>query len=139
MLVMAAESPPIPDFVVSLASRTDIARPRFSICTLVTRCSEYAEMVHSFVSHGFTPVDCEFLYLDNSKSNSFDAFRGYNLFLSEARGDFIVLCHQDILLLEDGRAELQHRLDELTAHDPEWALCGNAGGVAFTRLAKRIS
>ncbi len=139
VLVMAAESPPIPDFVVSLASRTDIARPRFSICTLVTRCSEYAEMVHSFVSHGFTPVDCEFLYLDNSKSNSFDAFRGYNLFLSEARGDFIVLCHQDILLLEDGRAELQHRLDELTAHDPKWALCGNGGGVALTRLAKRIS
>jgi hypothetical protein len=136
---MAAEPLPIPGFVISLALPADGARPRFSICTLVTRPGEYAEMVGSFVSHGFTPADCEYLYLDNSESNRFDAFRGYNLFLSEARGDFIVLCHQDILLLEDGRAELEERLDELTAHDPEWALCGNAGGVAFTRVAVRIS
>ncbi len=139
VVTMATEPLPIPDFAVSLASRMDGARPRFSICTLATRPSEYAEMVDSFVSHGFTPGDCEYLYLDNSESNSFDAFRGYNLFLSEARGDFIVLCHQDIRLFEDGRAQLEHRLSELTAHDPEWALCGNAGGVAFTRFAKRIS
>lgn len=136
---MAAEPVFIPDFVVPVTSRTDDTRPRFSICTLVTRPGEYAEMVDSFVSHGFTPHDCEYLYLDNSQSNRFDAFRGYNLFLSEARGDFIVLCHQDILLLEDGRAELEQRLDELTAHDPRWAICGNAGGVTFTCLAKRIS
>lgn len=136
---MAPEPLPIPGFVVSMTSPTDGARPRFSICTLVTRRGEYAEMVESFVSHGFTPADCEYLYLDNSESNCFDAFRGYNLFLSEARGDFIILCHQDVLLLQDGRGELEQRLDELTAHDPEWALCGNAGGVAFTRLAIRIS
>lgn len=136
---MAPEPLPIPDFVVSMTSPAEGARPRFSICTLVTRRGEYAEMVASFVSHGFTPADCEYLYIDNSESNRFDAFRGYNLFLSEARGDFIVLCHQDILLLEDGRAELEQRLYELTAHDPEWALCGNAGGVTFTRVAVRIS
>jgi hypothetical protein len=137
---MAAEPLPVPGFVVSVTSPADGARPRFSIGTLVTRRDEYAEMVESFVSHGFTPADCEYLYLDNSESNRFDAFRGYNLFLSEARGDFIILCHQDILLLEDGRAELEQRLHELTAHDPEWALCGNAGSVAFARpLAIRIS
>lgn len=136
---MASEPLPIPGFAVSVTSPANGARPRFSICTLVTRPGEYAEMVESFVSHGFTPADCEYLYIDNSESNRFDAFRGYNLFLSEARGDFIVLCHQDILLLEDGRAELEQRLCELTAHDPEWALCGNAGGVSFTRLAIRIS
>jgi hypothetical protein len=136
---MTAEPLPIPGFVVSVTSPTEQPRPRFSICTLVTRRGEYAEMVESFVSHGFTPADCEYLYIDNSESNRLDAFRGYNLFLSEARGDFIILCHQDILLLEDSRTELEQRLDELTAHDPEWALCGNAGGVAFTRLAIRIS
>ena len=130
---------PIPDFAVSVTSQPHGARPRFSICTLVTRPSEYAEMVESFVGLGFTPADCEFLYLDNSESNRFDAYRGYNLFLSEARGDFIILCHQDILLLEDGRAELEQRLEELTAHDPTWALCGNAGGVSFARLALHIS
>jgi hypothetical protein len=136
---MAAEPPLIPGFVVPVPSPADGAGPRFSICTLVTRHGEYAEMVESFVSHGFVPADCEFFYIDNSESNRFDAFQGYNLFLSGARGDFIILCHQDILLLEDGRAELEQRLNELTAHDPEWALCGNAGGISFTRLAIRIS
>ncbi|ALL56336.1 hypothetical protein [Mycobacterium haemophilum] len=136
---MAAEPASIPDFVIPLTAPADGARPRFSICTLVTRPAEYSEMVESFVSHGFTPADCEYLCLDNSESNRFDAFRGYNLFLSEARGDFIILCHQDIVLLDDGRAELEQRLDELTAHDPKWALCGNAGGVSFNRLAVRIS
>jgi hypothetical protein len=139
VLALAPELVPIPDFVVCVPSRADHTRPRFSICTLVTRHGEYAEMVESFVSHGFTPADCEYLYLDNSESNGFDAFRGYNLFLSEAQGDFIILCHQDILLLEDGRAELEQRLCELTTHDPAWALCGNSGGVGFTRLAIRIS
>jgi hypothetical protein len=139
MFAMSSEAPSIPGFAESVTSRASEARPRFSICTLVTRPSEYAEMVESFVSHGFSPADCEYLYIDNSESNRFDAYRGYNLFLSEARGDFIVLCHQDILLLEDGRAELEQRLDELMAHDPEWALCGNAGGVSFARLAIHIS
>jgi hypothetical protein len=96
-------------------------------------------MVESFVSHGFTSADCEFLYIDNRESNQFDAFGGYNVFLSEARGDFIVLCHQDILLLDDGRAELEQRLGELTARDSRWAVCGNAGGVSFTRVAVRIT
>jgi hypothetical protein len=139
VLATADESSPLPDFVVSLTSPADGSRPRFSICTLVTRRNEYAEMVASFVSHGFSPADCEYLYLDNSESNHFDAFGGYNRFLLEAAGDFIILCHQDVLLLADGRAELEQRLHELTAHHPEWALCGNAGGIAFTRLAIRIS
>jgi hypothetical protein len=133
------ESLPLPDFVVSVTSQSDSPRPRFSICTLVTRHSEYAEMVESFVSHGFTPADCEFLYVDNSESNRLDAYRGYNFFLTEARGELIILCHQDIVLLEDGRVELEQRLEELTAHDPTWALCGNAGGVSFARLALHIS
>jgi len=136
---MDADTPAIPSFAVSMASSADEVRPRFSICTLVTRQDEYAGMVESFVAHGFSPADCEYLYIDNSESNHFDAFSGYNVFLSEARGDFIILCHQDIVLLDDGRPELERRLDELTAQHPRWALCGNAGGVAFTRLAIRIS
>ncbi|HET9640830.1 MAG TPA: hypothetical protein VFP12_16675 [Allosphingosinicella sp.] len=112
---------------------------RFSICTLVTDLDEYAEMVESFSKGGFEGADCEFLYLDNSKSNAFDAFAGYNLFLTRASGDYLILCHQDILLLEQGRSALEKRLAELDELDPAWALCGNAGGVAGGKLAIRIS
>lgn len=112
---------------------------RFSICSLVTDLGEYAEMVESFRERGFGGPDCEFLYLDNSESNTFDAFAGYNLFLARASGDYLILCHQDILLLEQGRPELERRLAELDALDPAWALCGNAGGVDGGRLAIRIT
>jgi hypothetical protein len=114
-------------------------RPRFSICTLVTNLGEYAEMVESFREGGFDGADCEFLYLDNSAGNTFDAFAGYNLFLTEAAGDYVILCHQDILLLEQGRAALEQRLAELDSLDPAWALCGNAGGAEAGRVAIRIS
>jgi hypothetical protein len=112
---------------------------RFSICSLVTNHDEYAEMVESFRERGFGGPDCEFLYLDNSESNSFDAFAGYNLFLTRASGDYLILCHQDILLLEQGRPALEQRLAELDALDPAWALCGNAGGTAGGELAIRIT
>lgn len=122
--------------------RADLAprRPiRFSICTLVTDLEEYAGMVASFRERGFAGPDCEFLYLDNSQSNAFDAFAGYNLFLTEAQGDYVILCHQDILLLEQGRAALEARMAELDGLDPAWALCGNAGGAQSGGLAVRIT
>lgn len=112
---------------------------RFSICTLVTDPGEYAEMVDSFRKGGFDGPDCEYLYLDNSGRNAFDAFAGYNLFLARASGDFLILCHQDILLLDDGREALERRLAELDRLDPAWALCGNAGGTAGGGLAIRIT
>ncbi|MFM2082523.1 MAG: hypothetical protein RL380_1214, partial [Verrucomicrobiota bacterium] len=115
---------------------------RFSICTLVTRPAEYEEMIASFVQQGFTPADCEYLYVQNTDGNQFDGYSGYNLFLQEARGEFIILCHQDILLRFDGRKILEQRLADLTAHDPTWAVVGNAGArwaSGFPRTALRIS
>src|SRR5690349_1603575 len=89
-------------------------RIRYSVCTLVTRPGEYAELVDSFRSGGFKEPECEFLYLDNSRGNSFDAYTGNNVFLHVARGEFIILCHQDVHLLDDGRPRLDALLDELS-------------------------
>jgi hypothetical protein len=111
----------------------------YSFCTLVTRLDEYLEMVASFREKGFGAADCEFLYVDNSMQNRFDAFAAYNLFLQEARGDYIVLCHQDILALEDDRAILDDRLAELTRLDACWGICGNAGGREDGRFVYRLT
>ena len=43
------------------------AKFRYSICTLVTRPEEYAEMVESFVGAGFDSASCEYLYINNSQ------------------------------------------------------------------------
>ena len=119
--------------------RLEEQRLRYSICTLVTNWDEYREMIASFERRGFVGPDVEYLYLDNARGNRHEAYGGHNLFLAAARGDFIILCHQDVLLLADDRAALERQLAELDARDPHWGLCGNAGGVRPGALAVRIS
>ena len=111
----------------------------YSFCSLVTDAAEYDAMVAAFEAKGFTSADCEFLYADNTSGNRFDAYTAYNRFLLEARGRHVVLCHQDILPLADDRARLDALLANLYAHDPTWALCGNAGGGEDGRQHSRIT
>ena len=111
----------------------------YSICTLVTDPAEYAEMVESFVSAGFDPASCEYLYIDNSRGNQCDAYAGCNLFLSSAQGEYIILCHQDVVLKYDRREHLERGMKELDQIDPTWAVLGNAGGVAADLAVARIS
>ena len=60
-------------------------------------------MLQSFFSQGFDEEICEFIYIDNSTQNTFEAYAGLNRFLREAKGKYIIICHQDILLNEHGR------------------------------------
>jgi hypothetical protein len=101
--------------------------PRFSICTMVTRWDEYRGCVQSFRNRGFDDACCEFLVIDNSTSNRADAYVATNEFLQSARGDYVVLCHQDVVLLQDGRDALDQSIAALDVLDPQWGLCGNAG------------
>lgn len=112
-------------------------RPRYSIGTLVTDPEQYDAMRTSFVEFGFN--DCEFLHIDNTGQQQTCAYRGLNHMLNQALGDFIILCHQDVRLFDDARCDLDARLAELDRYDPNWAVAGNAGGVAPGQLALRIT
>ena len=112
---------------------------RYSVCTLTTDRTEYAAMLASFRARGFCAPDCEFLFIDNARGNAFSAYDGLNRLIEAARGDYVILCHQDIRLISDSRAELDRCLAELDARDPHWAVAGNAGGVGPGRRAMRIS
>ena len=119
---------------------TQAAGPvRYSICTLVTGRPEYAAMLSSFRSHGFNDSTCEYLYVDNSCANTMTAYDGLNRMIDAARGRYVILCHQDVRLIADGRADLDRRLAELEQRDSDWAVAGNAGGTGPGRLAMRIS
>lgn len=107
----------------------------YSICTFVTRIEQYKTLVKSFVDHGFSYEDCEYIYIDNSSSSQYDAYRGVNKLLTVARGRYIVLCHQDVLLVNDGREKLDAVLSELDRIDPSWGVCGNGGAIFPRRLA----
>jgi hypothetical protein len=120
-------------------SRPGHAVPPFSVCTLVTDPAQHAAMRASFAAGGFDAGMAEFLHLDNSAGNRWDAYAGLARLLDQARGPYAILCHQDVRLLGDGAAELGARLAELTARDPLWAVAGNAGATQAGALALRIS
>jgi hypothetical protein len=130
--------------VTSTASKPAEARDRlvtgvrYSICTLVTRPEQYDDMLRSFQDRGFDAPDCEYVQIDNTRGNQFDGYGGCNLFLTVARGEFVIICHQDVLLIDD-RAALDRTLGELERLDPAWAVCGNSGGMAPGRRAIRIT
>ncbi|MDX2156406.1 MAG: hypothetical protein SFW09_07840 [Hyphomicrobiaceae bacterium] len=107
----------------------------YSIATLVNDDAQLDAMRQSFRMHGFGGTDVEFLAARRATS----AFTALNAMIDRARGDIVILCHQDVRLVDDGRAELEARLAELARLDPAWALAGNAGGEAAGRLAIRIS
>lgn len=114
-------------------------RPRLSFGTLVNDASQYADMRRSLAAGGFTDDVCEFLYIDNTNAPQTSATAGLNAMLDAASADIVILCHQDIRLIADGRDVLEARLHELEASDAMWAVAGNAGGVAPGRLALRIT
>lgn len=100
---------------------------RYAICTLVSNRDEYGRMLDSFINAGFTTIDCEYRYADNTNGNSFDAYQGINQFLQNADAKYIIICHQDILLKFDTRVDLDRRLAELDTLDHNWAIAGIAG------------
>ncbi len=114
-------------------------RVRFSVGTLVTRRDEYEAALESFLQAGFGTDDCEYLYINNAGGTQVSAYEGLNRLLNAARGEFVILCHQDIRLCFDDRDVLERRLAELSAMDARWGLAGNAGVVALNILAMRIS
>jgi hypothetical protein len=112
---------------------------KYSICTLVSRLSEYQEMMDSFIKAGFDPSFCEFLYIDNSLKNKYGAYSALNKFLLLAKGKYVIFCHQDILLNYDTIDVLEKSIQELDELDPKWAILSNAGAVGIKNIVYRIT
>ncbi|MGE0701447.1 MAG: hypothetical protein AB7O57_20290, partial [Hyphomicrobiaceae bacterium] len=121
--------------LTSTAERPAVAHLGYTIATLVNDETQHRAMVQSFRAGGFDGDDVEFVAVRDASS----AYAGLNAALASARGRIVILCHQDVRLLADGRHRLEACLDELERRDPLWALAGNAGGLAPGRLAMRIS
>ncbi len=132
--VSLAQAPKAKDVFETLNTRI-----RYSICTLVTNFDEYEEMRRTFAQSGFKGDDCEYLFIDNASGNKADGYSGLNLFLNNARGHYIILCHQDVRVVHDDRAKLDAVIAEIDALDPNWGVLGNSGGIRPGRHAVRIT
>jgi hypothetical protein len=110
-------------------------RLRYSVATLVNDETHYSAMRASFEAHGIGGPDVEWI----AARDATDAYRALNAMLAAAQGETVILCHQDVRLLGQGRDALEALLAELQSLDPNWALAGNAGAEAPGRLALRIS
>jgi hypothetical protein len=98
----------------------------YSICTIVNSFSKYNQMLDSFLNSGFNIKNTEFIYVDNDKVNKYDAYTAIRRFLKRACGKYIIICHQDVVLVDDEHV-LSARLRELDDADSRWAMATNAG------------
>jgi hypothetical protein len=113
--------------VTTLFTPPQTSEVAFTFATLLTDQPVYDAFRASLARGGFTHNDCEFLVVDNQATNRGDGYTGLNALMDAARGQYVVLCHQDLLLI-DNRETLERALCELDQLDPKWALAGNAGG-----------
>lgn len=115
------------------------AKYKYSICTLITNEDEYQVMLDSFRKKGFNDTNTEFIYIDNISMNTFDAYSGINHMLNISTGQYIILCHQDVVIRYDDESILFERLLQLDKKDKNWALAGNAGGIDLRHTAAIIT
>jgi len=111
----------------------------FSVCSVVNDYNHYDHMLESFNRGGFSPDTTEFLYIDNSQENKYDCYQGLNKLINQCQGKYIIMCHQDVRLIEHNQQTLLERLTELDRQHPSWGLCGNAGKTAKGRFRVRIA
>lgn len=98
----------------------------YSICTIVNSYEKYNQMLESFSNSGFNRNNSEFIYVDNLTANKYDAYGSIRRFLKRSSGKYIIICHQDIVLVDDERV-LSARLKHLEDTDSRWAMATNAG------------
>jgi len=133
------EKPPYDFGATELDAYEQGQRPVYSVCTLVTQPAEYTEMLASFHAAGFAEGVSEFIYVDNTGPNKYDGYAAVNKFLNLARGDYIILCHQDVRLHADRIDVLDRAIADISRRDPYWGVLGNAGGIAPGIQAVRIT
>lgn len=102
--------------------------PDVSVCALVRSQDKYDRLLASFARAGFTDRNAEFLAADNREVNRFDGYSWQKALLGRAHGRYVIFCHDDVELIDQGHAALMEALEDLTRLDPTWLLAGVAGG-----------
>jgi len=92
-------------------------------------------MRSSFERVGFSGTDTEYLYANNIKKNSYDAYEAFRKFSFIAKGKYIIYCHQDVLAMDTINI-LDDKIKELDQLDPSWAIAGNAGASTIKSFFK---
>jgi hypothetical protein len=114
---------PVPTYVQN-RDESDLV---FSVCSLVRNEAQYNRLLESFERFGFTTENSEFLAADNRAGNQFDGFDWHKHMWPKVRGRYVIFCHEDVELVDNGYDDLVARIEALEAADPKWLVAGNAG------------
>lgn len=97
----------------------------FSICTLYRNSPRYHQLVDELKLCGFDQ-GVEYLSIDNH-SNEWDCYQAIRHFISSARGEYVVICHDDIRPNGNTIDALKEELEKILRKDPKAAVFGVAG------------
>lgn len=99
----------------------------FSVCSLVRDQEKYEKLLGSFTEYGFTPENSEFLAADNRNGNQFDGYSWHKHLHGLCRGKYVIYCHEDVMLIDQGFDDLVAAMQKLEEMDPKWLVAGIAG------------
>ena len=97
---------------------------KISICSLcrdsLAKESLYQSLINCF------PNTTEYILIDNS-SKKIDCYQALNIFIDQCNGDYILVCHDDILFENLEYEYLLNQITKKTKSDPSASLFGVAG------------
>lgn len=112
-------------------SASDIKKEcKFSICTLYRNAILYKSLYEMLEKNGYLQ-EVEFLSIENSK-NTWECYSAIRYFLENARGEYVVICHEDVDLGDLNIREFDLALQTAIEYDPLAAVFGIAGISRFS-------
>lgn len=111
---------------------------QFTIGIIATKEEELKNALDSLNKQGFNINNTEFIIIKNIGENHYDCYRGISLFIDEAIGDYLIVMHQDVTVLESFN-KLKEKIDDVSKISSNWAIIGNSGFSRLGQAARRIS
>ncbi|MFA5023422.1 MAG: glycosyltransferase family 2 protein [Patescibacteria group bacterium] len=104
----------------------DIYQTDISFVTCVNNIEQYNEYVIHSLYKNITNKKYEIVPIYNM-NNQYSASQALNIGISKARGNVVVLCHQDVLFYEKWIDMLFDRISEIEKTNKKWGVLGTAG------------
>jgi len=115
------------DFVKYMRQASkDVYKVDISFVTCVSDLSQYRNYVVGSLLMSNTKRNYEIIPIIN-KGNKYSAAQALNLGINKARGEIVVLCHQDVVFYEDWIDMLYARIEEINKKGKGWGVLGTAG------------
>lgn len=108
----------------------DVCKVDFSVVTCVNDIQEYTDHVIGSLLRNNTKKNYELIPIIN-KGNPYSAAEALNIGIEQARGEIIMMPHQDIIMYKNFINQFYECIHKIEKEDKNWGVVGTAGLTEF--------